>query len=55
MVACVCVRDCVRTYPNINGVLDLLLLLLRVVVVIAHKLWLQHITRASVQTEKGAV
>lgn len=36
-------------------ILDTLLFLLRVVVVLAHELRLQHITCASIQTEEGAV
>lgn len=42
-------------YLDNQVILDALLFLLRVVVVLAHELWLQHVTRASVQTEEGAV
>lgn len=52
---CVCVCVFVCTYPNHNVVLDLLPLLLGLVAVVAHELRLQHVTRASVLTEEGAV
>lgn len=42
-------------YLDVQVILDALLLLLRVVVVVAHELRLQHVARASVQTEEGAV
>lgn len=42
-------------YLDVQVILDALLLLLRVVVVLAHELRLQHVARASVQTEEGAV
>lgn len=42
-------------YLDNQVILDALLFLLRVVVVLAHELRLQHVTRASVQTEEGAV
>lgn len=42
-------------YLDVQVILDARLLLLRVVVVLAHELRLQHVARASVQTEEGAV
>lgn len=46
---------CRYAYPDMNDVLDFVLLLQRLKAVRAHDFWLQHITRASVQTEEGAV
>lgn len=55
MGACVCVCVSVQTYPNINNVLDSVLLLQWVKDVRAHDLWLQHITCSAIQAEEGAI
>lgn len=46
---------CHNAYPDVNDVLEFVLLLQWVEAVRAHDLWLQHITCAPIQTEEGAV
>lgn len=53
MAQCVC--ECVLIYLDIYVILDYLLFLMRVIVVLAHELWLQHVACVSIQTEEGAV
>lgn len=45
----------IMSYPNGDSRSDILLLLMRVIGVSAHHLRLQHIPRASIQTEESAV
>lgn len=51
----VCVYDGIQTHPDVNDVLDALLLLQWVKTVGAHEVRLQHVTHTAIQTEESAV